>query len=118
MMLDDDDDDKQISDHSQSCEDEMSHNNPHESSALTPVKKEINTPTKALEKHDLVLSMATISVSPMKLKSLPTGCKVKYAKRKVGEIKCRIKSKIARVLRFPEKNLESDSSDSSAESIL
>lgn len=70
--------------------------------------------TIALEKHDLDVSMAAIGVSPMKLHSLSTGSKLNYAKRKVDELKCKFKSKIARVLKLPENDLE-DSSDSSNE---
>lgn len=81
-----------------------------DNSVLTPVKqsKLDTTPSKALEKHDLDTSLATLGISPIKVKSLSTGSKVNYAKRKVTELKNKVKSKVARVLKLPQQELESD----------
>jgi hypothetical protein len=61
--------------------------------------------------------MMYIGISPVKLKSLSDRSNLKYAKRKVYEVKRQVKTKVARVLKLPEEELESDSSDASEESV-
>jgi hypothetical protein len=85
-------------------------------SALLP-ETSLKEDDTQLHEADLDSSMMHIGVLPVKLKSLSGRSKLKYAKRKVDEVKTQVKTKVAHVLKLPEEELESDSSNASEESV-